>query len=247
LFEAQRLLPQLGIAALRHVDYIALTSCLVGFTRGDYDPGKVVLRLYWSRKAGKSVPARVYTNTTRTEGIFVQLDPSKTLGWLAAASGETPVLSGDFAADLYELQKRMIPESLRPFEPPTVPWVFHHYGLLHTISHLLLRNISKFCGSEQEALSEIVYPYQNAILCYANQSVDFSLEGLALAFEHHLPEVLSGALEDAERCPYNPECETKSGACHGCIHIAEFSCAFFNRALDRRWVAPGARGFWAQA
>jgi hypothetical protein len=244
LQQAKTMTETMGIDVLRHVDDIAVTSCLAGFTRGDYDPGKVILRLYWNRTSGRNVSAIMYTNTVRTEGILVQLQPSATLRWLAKAVNEVVPVAGEFTPDLNELQRRLAPESLRPFEPPTVPWTYRHYGLLHTMSHLFLRNLAKFSGSEQEGLSEVVYPYQNAFLCYANQSVEFSLEGLGLAFEHHLPEILQGVLDDSERCPYNPECETKSGACHGCIHIAEFSCAFFNRALDRRWLAPGASGFW---
>lgn len=244
LSDARSSFKTLGIHTVRYVESLALTSCLVGYTRGDYEANKVKLMLY-ARSTKVGTKYEVYTNTVTTEGIFIQLDPTRTLEWLAAKTGEVVQSSGDFTTDLFELQKRFLPESVPPFEPPQDRWSGFHYALLHTTSHLLVKNFAKQnSGLEQEGISEEIYPYQNGILLYSNQSTDFNLQGLELAFEHALQQVLNGMVEDAETCPYNPECQNQQGACHGCVHIAEFSCEKFNRVLDRRVLTAQTGGFW---
>jgi hypothetical protein len=239
----------LHLSELRHVRDIALTSCLIGFTRGDYDPNRVRLVLYQMSDARHRVKYRVYTNTVKTEGVFVQLDPCATVRWLNAHADSAGHLTeaGTFTEDLFSLQKRFKPSAIVPFRPPEDNWSAYHYGLLHTISHLILGSISKYAGEETQALTEQVLPFQNSFILYANQSTDFSLEGLEMAFEHSLLEIVEEAQESAATCPYNPECEEREpSACHGCIQLPEISCEHFNRLLNRRYIESGStRGFWA--
>ena len=235
LANAEKKASRLRIATLRHVSEISLTSVLVGYTRGDYDPSRVRLQLYMTGK-GTGVSYLAYTNTVGTEGIFLQLDPTSTLKWLAKSFEKVPI-ADDFSKDLFELQKKFNPK-VAMFKGPDDPWSHGQYLLLHSTSHLLIRALGKFSGLEQEGLTERIYPYQNAILVYSNQSTEFSLGGLAMAFEHHLDKILESMLRDAETCPYNPECETKYGACPACIYVAEISCENYNRVLDRRKLSP---------
>ncbi len=239
----------LHLSELRHVGDIGLTSCLTGFTRGDYDPTRVRLLLYQMSDARHRVKYRVYTNTVKTEGIFVQLDPVMTLRWLnaKAESGDRLAESGTFTDDLLAIQKRFDASAILPFRPPTDNWSAFHYGLLHTISHLFLQALSEYAGEETQGLAEQLLPYQNSFILYVNQSTDFSLDGLEMAFEHSLLEILEAARTGAETCPYNPECEDRDpSACHGCVQLPETSCEHFNRLLNRRYAEAGsAGGFWA--
>ena len=245
LKDADAIAKRLKISSLRHVDDVALTSCLVGYTRGDYDPARVKLQLYISGGRSGKLRYTVYTDTVRTEAIFVQLDPSATLKWIATAVGEPVVPKGEFTADLFEVQKRYVPASVKMFSGPEDPWTKAQYVLLHTMSHLLIKALGRFSGLEQEGLSERIYPYQNSFIVYSNQNADFSLGGLAMAFEHSIMDVLESIVQDSEVCPYNPECETKFGACPACVYVAEISCENFNRVLDRRKLAPSkADSFW---
>lgn len=243
LAKAEKKASRLRIATLRHVGEISLTSCLVGYTRGDYDPARVRLQLYVSGK-GTGVSYVAYTNTVSTEGVYLQIDPTATLKWLAKSFEEKVPVGDDFSRDLFELQKRFNPQ-VTMFKGPDDPWSHRQYMLLHSASHLLIRALGKFSGLEQEGLTEKIYPYQNSIIVYSNQSTEFSLGGLAMAFEHHLDKILESMLSDAETCPYNPECETRYGACPACMYVAEISCENYNRVLDRRKLSPSRQeAFW---
>jgi hypothetical protein len=247
IVRAQDQASRMKIVDIRHVEDIALTSCLVGYTRGDYDPSRVALNLYLQHDPRRGISYRIYTNTTRTEGIFLQLDPTRSLEWLNARfPGSALPPARSFTPDLFALQRKFVASSIRMFGQGDDPWTAAHYSLLHTISHLLVASVAEFAGLEQEGLAEVVYPYQNGLLIYVNQSTDFSLEGLALAFEHHILEVLEGMVDSADFCPYNPECQARRSACHGCIHLAEISCENFNRLLGRKEAsAAESGGFWA--
>lgn len=243
LAAAATLQTDLGFRQIRHVEDIALTNVLVGYTRGDYDPTRVRLQMYLRSQGAQNV-YQMYTNTVETEGIFVQLDPTKTLRWLASRDLQGVTVANTFTQDLFELQTRFLEDALPSFQSPTDQWTGHHFGLLHTVSHLLIRAIAEHGDLDQEAMSEAVYPYQNGFLVYANQSTDFKLEGLALTFEHELDRVLRGLRDQARRCIYDPQCSANMGSCHGCVQVAEFSCENFNRILDRRLAVGRNRGFW---
>jgi hypothetical protein len=249
LREASVLARDLSLTEVRHVRDVTLTSCLIGYTRGDYDPTRVRLLLYQTSDARHRVKYRIYTNTVKTEGIFIQLDPTKTLTWLNSQteSAARITAANTFTEDLFSLQRRFMPTALTPFSPPTDEWSGLHYGLIHTISHLLVQALSEYTGQETQGMAEHLMPYQNSFMVYVNQSTDFSLEGLALAFEHSLLDVLKDTRSGAETCPYNPECEERSpSACHGCVQLPETSCEFFNRLLNRQYAEPGRlRGFWS--
>ncbi len=241
LSRARDLRERLGFAALRHVEDIHLTSCLVGYTRGDYDPARVQLQLYLDVSGGRR-QYTVYTNTVQTEGIFFQLDPTRVLQWLVEKTRESHPVSSQFSQDLLTLQTVFEDAHIPVFKPPEHDWCRFYYSVIHTVSHLLIRQLGRFSGLEQEGLSEEIYPYQCGALVYVNQGAEFSLEGLRLSFEHHLSEILEGIVQDSKACIYDPECEVYQGACHGCVQLAEISCANFNRLLDRRLLSPTKPG-----
>jgi hypothetical protein len=244
LERAARLAEALSITHLFHVSDIPLSSCLVGYTRGDYDPRRLQLKLY-IRNTNRGPFAIVYTRTVQTEGVLFRLDPSRVLIWLANRHDEPDIRSRGFSDDLLDLQNRFQYESFEAFGSITDDWTSSHYSLLHTASHIMLKSIAKYSGLEQESLGELVLPYQNAFLVYANQNTPFVLGGLEMAFEHTLDRVLLDGYELSQSCSYNPECEETWGACHGCIHMAEITCEMFNRQLDRRVINPASEGgFW---
>ncbi len=245
LSRAAELSQELHIRGLRHVEDINLTSCLVGYSRADYDPARVQLRLYLERRGGAG-QYRVYTNTVQTEGLYFQLDPTEVLRWLGDKSGEEAEVKDSFSHDLLTLQMSFEEGHIPVFKPPLHPWCGYYFSLLHTVSHLLIKQLGTYSGLEQEGLSEEIYPYQCAGLIYVNQGAEFSLEGLRLAFEHHLQQIMDGIRRDSRTCLYDPECQVSQGACHGCIHLAEISCTHFNRLLDRRLLSPtSSDGLWS--
>jgi hypothetical protein len=241
LNEAQRRMMALRILELRYQERIPLTAVLIGFTRGSYSPRSARLNMFHSGDPSQGID--VYANQTETEGIWIQLDPSATLGWLNSRVDNPQPVAGAFSQDLLTLQGSYDVSQVGLFGEITDSWTASHFGLLHTMSHLFIKAAGRLTGLEQEGISEQVLPFTNSFLLYANHSGDFVLGGLQLMMEHHMATVLAELRDDATRCIYNPVCENKNSACHGCVHLGEVSCANFNRTLKRNLLV-GAGGFW---
>ena len=128
------------------------------------------------------------------------------------------------------------------------------YVLLHTISHLLIRQLAYSCGYNTTSLKEKIYStYEDddfemyGILIYtaANDS-DGSLGGLVREGKtQHLENLFDEMLQSAYWCSNDPICiESESqgfnslnyAACHACTLLPETSCVSRNCLLDRAAV-----------
>lgn len=122
--------------------------------------------------------------------------------------------------------------------------------LLHTLSHLLIREIEKQGGYPAASLNERIYCRQGAsnpmagILIYvAVPDVAGSLGGLSeLAEAASFKRVLSNAIEKASWCSFDPVCREDEGqgpnllnraACHACALVPDPACDYGNALLDR--------------
>lgn len=128
------------------------------------------------------------------------------------------------------------------------------YVLLHTLSHLLIRQLTIDCGYQEAALKERIYstyPQSDkdmaGILIYTSSSdSDGSLGGLVRQGESDLLETtIRNALQEASWCSSDPLCiESKAqgfnslnyAACHACTLLPETSCEARNCLLDRAAV-----------
>ncbi len=121
--------------------------------------------------------------------------------------------------------------------------------LLHTLSHLLIRQLEISAGYPAASLKERIYCGSNmaGILIYvAVPDIAGSLGGLSeLSKPERFLGVLSAAMDKAEWCSLDPVCSEHEGqgphllnyaACHGCALIPEPSCLFGNELLDRTFV-----------
>lgn len=135
------------------------------------------------------------------------------------------------------------------------------YVLLHTLSHLLIRQLTIQCGYSGAALKERIYStYKDSdvemagILIYtASSDSDGSLGGLVRQATPELfKDILLNALQDASWCSSDPICiesmyqgfnSLNYAACHACTLLPETSCEARNCLLDRVAVVgkPGHR------
>lgn len=125
------------------------------------------------------------------------------------------------------------------------------YILLHTLSHILINELSIECGYGSSSLSEIIYsgnlkePNMNGILIYTSTSdSEGTLGGLVEKGEPtFLSNVFEKALGKASWCSSDPLCLDNTsgkgfmglnlGACHSCCLLPETSCCNMNKFLDR--------------
>ncbi len=123
--------------------------------------------------------------------------------------------------------------------------------LLHTLTHILIRELSFECGYSATSLRERIYcdlpgesDLMSGILIYtADSDSEGSLGGLVKQGDPNiLPKIFINALRRARWCSYDPVCINSGGqgrkslnfsACHSCVLLPETSCEEFNVLLDR--------------
>ncbi|MEU1462574.1 DUF1998 domain-containing protein [Streptomyces sp. NPDC005727] len=128
--------------------------------------------------------------------------------------------------------------------------------LLHTLAHLLIRQLSFDSGYTTASLRERVYGRpeydQRGLLIYtAAGDAEGTLGGLVRQGEApHFAETLIRMLEAAAWCSADPLCAEHTGqgfgnlnraACHACTLLPETSCQTGNTLLDRALVVGSAR------
>lgn len=218
------------IQYLVRVDRLKAVKVFMGFTRlggEDAVPPDIVGQLDW-------LPAiELYG-----EGIFIALDESRLRSW-----EQNPAV----LARLEKLQPRFS-QSGRDEPNPLTP----RFMLLHTLSHLLMRQIESEGGYPAASLIERIYcanapEHMAGILIHvAVPDIAGSLGGLAeLAEPRRFLGILSRALEHARWCSLDPVCSEHDGqgpgllnraACHACALVPEPACAYGNTLLDRCFV-----------
>ncbi|MGG2016462.1 DrmB family protein [Bacillus sp. S10(2024)] len=123
------------------------------------------------------------------------------------------------------------------------------YVMLHTFSHLLMKQLSHESGYSSTAIKERIYCGNEmaGILIYTGSTdQEGSLGGLVeMGNIPKLRKIIVSALEEAIFCSGDPDCATQEpneesqlngAACHACTMLAETSCETGNRLLDRSLV-----------
>ncbi len=182
------------------------------------------------------------------EGVFFTLDRTVLSSWnsLPAVQARCSVARQGFEASLW-CKRIGIAESTLP-----------GFMALHTLAHLLIREMAFECGYPSASLRERLYYSEGesamtGVLVYlAAGEPGGSLGGIArLAEPKPFSELLNRCVETAAWCTLDPVCAEHEGrgearlnraACHACCLLAETSCECRNLMLDRRLVVsePGA-------
>lgn len=127
------------------------------------------------------------------------------------------------------------------------------FAMLHTLAHLLIRELALECGYNAASIRERVYassepdhPMAGVLLYTAAADSDGTLGGLVeLGKPENLGRLIGQALERARVCSSDPLCAEHDpgkdrslhlAACHSCTFVSETSCERGNRYLDRALV-----------
>jgi hypothetical protein len=254
------------IARVLAAERLRKVNALIGFTRIDAldRVGDLPRRLV--PLAREPRPAWTVATEDRGEGIFLQLDEARVAAWEARLVG-TKLWEDLRAAHRRNFQRRFseTAESVDPdsrLKPP-------RYWLVHTLAHVLIRELAMSCGYSAASLSERLYawpddgdrtPAAGLLIVTTAADSDGTLGGLVHQSEHHrLQHVVDMALKRATRCSSDPICAMRTpkdpedflhgAACHCCVMASETSCERANRFLDRRFLIdlPGSKlGFFGQ-
>lgn len=123
--------------------------------------------------------------------------------------------------------------------------------LLHTLAHLIVRELESAAGYPAASLNERVYHSRDqnmaGILIYtAVPDVVGSLGGIIDSTQpREFLKLLNGAFKHAEWCSLDPVCSEHQGqgpgwlnraACHACVLVPETACDYGNVFLDRIFI-----------
>lgn len=224
---------------------------LMGFTRlesksqniyGEFNLGSEMAEV---SAASDWLPA----SEIRGEGMLIELDQARLEAWeqREAVQAREAELKQGFLARFPNADKQGI------------EFLGARFYLLHTLSHLLVTQLSLTCGYSASAIRERIYcsprgadtkvPMAGILLSTGSAGSEGTLGGLVeqgRRIEFHLTE----ALRRAKLCSHDPVCARQKAsdgvpgrsllgaACHGCLFIAECSCERANQYLDRGLVVP---------
>ncbi len=192
---------------------------------------------------GKRVRDWLPAVEVRGEGIFIQFAQDKLKSWESdsGVTKRTEVLNSRY--------NQMAEE--RGFSPRVIT---PRFIFLHTLAHLLIRQLSFECGYGSASLRERIYcnesadqPNMAGILIYtASGDADGTLGGLVRQGKpDFFSALVSKAVASGYWCSSDPLCIESQGqglgslnlaACHACALLPETSCEEFNRLLDRTLV-----------
>jgi len=177
----------------------------------------------------------------RGEGIFLELDEVRVTDWCHRVEEHPDIVAIRSAYARWRDNRDLDPD-------PTFPVA--RYLLIHTLSHLLLREVALECGYSSASIRERLYvgtpdqPTAGVLLSTAASDSEGTLGGLvALGEERFLGRLLDQAFEGAETCSSDPLCSERvpeppsdqlhAAACHACLFASETSCEVGNRWLHR--------------
>lgn len=180
------------------------------------------------------------------EGVFFTLDRGALAEWQArtAVQARTETARKGFSASAWFKRIAITEES------------FPSFAVVHTLAHLLIREMAFQCGYPAASIRERLYfsdgdsPMAGALVYLAAGEPGGSLGGIArLAEPERFAKIISRCIASAAWCALDPVCSEHEGrgegrlnraACHACCLLPETSCECSNLMLDRRLISSGS-------
>lgn len=183
------------------------------------------------------------------EGIFFGINPVSLHQWQNALKGKffSAERSEIFAkVDHFERERRLI--------------IAQHevFFLIHTLSHIVMKELEYSCGYPLSSLIERLYisNRMSGFLIFTTDGSEGGMGGLAsMATTENIRELLENSLFKTLHCSSDPLCWTNTGAghaslnlaaCFSCSTVSENSCEMRNLGLDRRILSDPDFGFFRQ-
>ena len=231
-----------GVKSIALIHKVKEVSALIGFSRiqptNDMDESSEGVLVSVKRKKTSTVRAAYPATMSRGEGIFIEFDKDELEKFFNAEpfNGRAKQLSDRYNNSFYGKNRKLNVDSVFLF--------------LHTMSHLLIKELSFSCGYPTASTRERLY-YGEAggenmcgVFIYTTGGdSEGTLGGLVRQGQIDcLPRVFSHAIESAKFCANDPVCSFSEGqgmdalnyaACHTCALLPETCCEFSNTLLDR--------------
>ncbi|WP_150109576.1 hypothetical protein [Syntrophobacter fumaroxidans] len=187
---------QMGFSRLALVSDYPIITATYGFSRAEYSPNQCRLNPFPAHKdhGGKSP---IFVDQVQADALLLSLSPERVIIWLEM-NGYHPVIppgtDQHLARKAYFVQllsEAPVRETLRA-DRPEARMVF---GLLHTLSHLSVRQAALLSGLDRTSLSEYVLPRALTFALYCNHRFGATIGALTALFEQSLTEWLHAVRE----------------------------------------------------
>ena len=235
--------------SIKQVNTLSITSTQLGFGRVNMPSsklvnGKIVPPGEELKPIFDGTPNDIYVlpaNQTFGEGLFFAFDMDAIDQWVNA----------------YDLNKRyecqLDPGSMGEFLYNEMDLYGRaKFYLLHTFSHVLMKELEFSCGYPTASLGERLYYSDRmcGVLIYTADGAEGSMGGLVWQGQPRLiMGIIESAMKRAVNCSSDPLCwENEDGmnraSCFCCTMVSETSCEHANMALDRRVLVDDEFGFF---
>ena len=234
---------------IKQVPMLAVTSTQLGFGRVKMPSPRLVNgRVEYSNEqirpiySGNINDVKVLpANQIYGEGLFFAFDTQKVNDWSQKNNLEeyyrTTIESGSMG-EFLSAEMKLYGRA--------------KFYLLHTFSHILMKELEFSCGYPTASLSERLYYSDEmcGVLIYTADGAEGSMGGLVWQGQPELIEkIIMSALQRATDCSADPLCwENSDGlnraACFSCSMVSETSCEQGNMGLDRRALVDSEFGFF---
>ncbi len=237
--DTNQIIQRLGLTKVTLVADFPILMATFGYSRADYQPNICRLNPFPPDKdRGGKFP--IFVDMIQADALFFRLNTSRILSWLEL-NGYKPDLPNGTDKNLIQqayFVKLFNDVSFRVVLHNDKPEAHLVFGLMHTLSHLCIRQAALLCGLDRTSLSEYILPRALTFGLYCNHRFGATIGALTSLFEQSLEEWLK-QVKDNRRCVYDPVCLNHGGNCHACTHLAETSCRFFNLNLSRTFLFGG--------
>ena len=235
------------IAGVLLLERLREVNALLGFTRveapedsGDPDERPLMAKLC------RGAPTWVPSGQVHGEGIFIRFDEEALRQWERRDSVQAREMKLVCGHKNWRNSRNLDPNEDYPGA---------RYTLLHTVAHLLVRELALECGYNAASIRERIYadtggeqPQAGILIYTAAADSDGTLGGLVeLGKPGNLGRLLTQALTRARICSSDPLCaehepdkdrSLHAASCHACSFVSETSCERGNRYLDRALIVP---------
>lgn len=191
-------------------------------------------------------------NETFGEGLFFQFRDDKIQEWISNNISKESRFNRFFENQDLTSQGASTKQKIRNNGPK-------HF-LIHTFSHMLMRELEFSCGYPTASLKERLYISNNpenpmsGVLIYTAEGAEGSMGGLVWQGQpEKIEELIKKGLERAIDCSSDPLCWESDGqgifdlnlaACFSCSLVSETACEEWNLGLDRRVLVDTEFGYF---
>lgn len=236
-------------AKIQKVDTLAITTTQLGFSRVSIPSPKVVdgKVIYPDKQikpifsCSKDEVSVLPANQLYGEGLFFMFDEDRVKNW-----AEKYRLDEYYKCKLEDDDiGKFLSEELEQYGRA-------RFYLLHTFSHIMMKELEFSCGYPTASLNERIYYSDQmcGVLIYTADGAEGSMGGLVWQGQRDLIQrIIKSAMGRALNCSSDPMCwENEDGlnraACFSCTMVAETSCEQRNLGLDRRALVDEKFGYF---